>query len=94
VWNRRIPTPQLNRWLEAATAAHPPPLSSGRRIRLRYMTQAKARPPTFVLFVSKPADLPTSYLRYLAGGLRAAFDLPGVPLRFHTRKGENPYAER
>ena len=91
VWNKRIGTADLNRWLGAVTDAHPPPLSSGRRIRIRYMTQAKSRPPTFILFVSKPADLPDSYLRYLANDMRQTFDMPGVPLRFSLRKGKNPY---
>ena len=90
-WNRRIPTGQLNRWLEEVCENHPPPLAAGRRIRLRYMTQAKARPPTFVIFASRPKGLPESYLRYLVNGLRETFDLPGVPLRIHLRKGKNPY---
>ena len=91
VWNRRIPTPQLNRWLEEAQARNPPPLVSGRRLRLRYMTQANIRPPTFALFASKPGDLPESYRRYLTNQLRTSFDLPGVPIRMMLRKGKNPY---
>jgi GTPase len=94
VWNRRIGTSELNRWLDAATASHPPPASSGRPVRLKYITQAKARPPTFAIFCSKPDELPTSYLRYLENGLREAFALPGTPIRIHFRKGENPYAGR
>jgi GTP-binding protein len=94
VWNRRIPTAELNRWLEAVTAAHPPPAPRGRRIRLKYMTQAKARPPTFAIFCSKPADLPASYLRYLENTLRDDFALPGTPIRLQLRKGRNPYAEK
>ena len=94
VWNRRIPTGRLNRWLEGVTGRHPPPRAAGRRLKLRYVTQVKARPPTFVLFASRPAELPESYLRYLANGLRDAFDLPGVPLRLHLRKGKNPYAAK
>ncbi len=94
VWNRRVPTADLNRWLEAVTASHPPPAVNGRRVRLKYMTQAKTRPPTFAIFVSKPQELPTSYLRYLENGLREAFDLPGTPIRINFRKGENPYAGR
>lgn len=90
-WNRRIPTAQLNRWLIEALARHAPPASSGRRIKLRYMTQPSTRPPTFVAFCSKPVDMPKSYLKYLTNSLRAAFDLPGVPIRFNLRKGENPY---
>jgi GTP-binding protein len=92
VWNRRVPTGRLNRWLAAMTEAHPPPLAAGRRVKLRYATQAKARPPTFVIFASRPEALPESYRRYLANGLREDFDLPGVPLRLLFRKGENPYA--
>lgn len=93
VWNRRIPTGHLNRWLEGIIERHPPPLASGRRIRLRYITQAKTRPPTFIVFVSRLKGLPESYVRYLVNCLREDFDLPGVPLRLHLRKGENPYAE-
>ncbi len=92
-WNRRIATPALNRWLEAAQARHPPPLVSGRRLKLRYMTQANIRPPTFALFASKPGDLPESYRGYLVKRLREDFDLPGVPIRMMLRKGKNPYAE-
>ncbi len=94
VWNRRVPTGQLNRWLEEATERHPPPLSRGRRIRLRYITQAKTRPPTFVIFANVPEELPESYTRYLVNGLREVFDLPGVPLRVRTRRGKNPYADK
>ena len=93
-WNRRLSTGVLNRWLEGALARHPPPAPQGRRLRLRYITQAKARPPTFVIFVSKPAALPDSYVSYLTNELREAFDLQGVPIRIHLRKGENPYAAR
>jgi GTP-binding protein len=92
LWNRRLPTHKLNDWLRAAVEAHPPPAVSGRRIKLRYITQANARPPTFVLFCSRPKALPDSYLRYLVNGLRESFDLPGVPIRLHLRKGDNPYA--
>jgi GTPase len=93
VWNRRMPTAALNQWLAAALDAHPPPAPSGRRIKLRYMTQANARPPTFVVFCSLPKALPDSYARYLVNGLREAFDLPGVPIRLNLRKGKNPYAK-
>ncbi|HEV7372337.1 ribosome biogenesis GTPase Der [Arenibaculum sp.] len=92
-WNRRIPTAQLNRWLPLAVDRHPPPAVEGRRIKIRYMTQIKARPPTFALWVSKPLDLPETYLRYLVSGLREDFDLPGVPVRMLVRKGRNPYAQ-
>ncbi|MBM3733083.1 MAG: ribosome biogenesis GTPase Der [Acidimicrobiia bacterium] len=91
-WNRRISTADLNRWLEVMCAAHPPPISQGFPIRIRYMTQTKTRPPTFLMFVTKPADLPRAYFRYLVNGLRQAFDLPGVPIRIETRKPANPYA--
>jgi len=91
VWNKRIGTSALNRFLRDATDAHTPPAVSGRRIRLRYMTQASARPPTFVCFCSRPDDLPTSYSRYLVNTLREQFDFWGVPVRLHMRKGDNPY---
>ena len=81
----------MNRWLESALAQHPPPLVAGRPIRIRYATQIKTRPPTFALFVSKPQDLPDSYLRYLANSLRDSFQLDGVPIRTVMRKGRNPY---
>jgi GTPase len=92
-WNRRIPTPRLNRLLAEAQERHPPPLVAGRRLRMRYATQVNVRPPTFALFASKPGDLPDSYRRYLTNLLRDAFDLPGVPIRMMLRKGRNPYAE-
>ena len=93
-WNRRVPTAALNRWLTDAVESHPPPAVSGRRIRLRYMTQAKARPPTFVAFCQRADALPESYVRYMINSLRGAFDLWGTPIRLHMRKGENPYAEK
>ncbi|MBK8908344.1 MAG: ribosome biogenesis GTPase Der [Rhodospirillales bacterium] len=91
-WNLRIGTGPLNRWLQEMTERHPPPLAAGRRIKIRYATQIKARPPTFILFASRPEDLPEDYLRYLAGGLRDQFGLTGVPVRVFPRKGKNPYA--
>ncbi len=94
IWNRRVPTSQLNRWLEEALARHAPPAARGRRIKIRFMTQPSARPPTFVAFCSQPEELPKSYVRYLSNSLREAFDLPGVPLRLNLRKGDNPYAKR
>ncbi len=94
VWNRRVPTAQLNLWLKSMVEQHPPPLVAGRQLRLRYMTQVKTRPPTFVLFAARPTALPANYVRYLTNGLREAFDLPGVPLRLHLRKGANPYAPK
>ena len=90
-WNRRVPTGALNRWLERMIEAHPPPLAGGRRLKLRYMTQAKRRPPGFVLFGSRPDELPESYVRYLVNGLREAFDMPGVPIRLTVRGGRNPF---
>ena len=93
-WNRRVATADLNRWLEEALARHAPPAARGRRIKIRFMTQPSARPPTFVAFCSQPEALPKSYLRYLTNSLREAFDLPGVPLRLNLRKGDNPYAKR
>lgn len=92
IWNIRISTGQLNRWLEMTLEAHPPPLVGGRRLRIRYMTQIKTRPPTFALFVSRPAELPESYLRYLKAGLRSDFGLLGTPIRMVMRKRENPFA--
>ncbi len=92
IWSRRVTTGELNRWLAEVGERHPPPVSKGRRVRLRYITQAKSRPPTFILFASRPEGLPDSYLRYMTNELREAFDLPGVPIRLHPRKGRNPYA--
>jgi len=92
VWNRRIPTAALNRWLAQVQQRHPPPLVAGRRLRLRYMTQVNTRPPSFALFASKPGELPESYRRYLVAALRAEFELPGTPIRLMLRKGQNPYA--
>jgi len=93
-WQQRISTAALNRWLNDMTESHPPPMGQhGRRIRLRYMTQAKTRPPTFVIFSNLPDDLPDAYARYLQNGLREQFDLPGVPLRILLRKQDNPYVK-
>ena len=96
VWNRRITTAQLNRWLAAMTEAHPPPAPGGRRVRIRYVTQVKTRPPTFVAMCSAPEAMPDSYVRYLVNGLRDHFDMPGTPIRFTLRgQGEkNPYKGR
>jgi GTP-binding protein len=94
-WNKRVPTPKLNRWLREMETLHPPPLASnGRRIRLRFMTQIKRRPPTFILSVSQPEELGDDYLRYLTNRLRDDFDLPGVPIRLTMRKPKNPYEGR
>jgi GTP-binding protein len=96
VWNRRVPTAQLNRWLADMVAAHPPPAPGGHRIRLRYMTQAKTRPPGFVVMCSHPDKLPEAYTRYLVNGLRADFDMPGTPIRLwlRSRSEKNPYKGR
>jgi GTP-binding protein len=93
LWNKRLPTHALNQWLREAVDANSPPAVSGRRIKLRYITQSNARPPTFVLFSSRPKALADSYVRYLVNSLRESFDMPGVPIRLHLRKGENPYAK-
>jgi GTPase len=94
VWNRRVPTPHLNRWLSEAMERHAPPAARGRRIKIRFMTQPSTRPPTFIAFCSHPEALPKSYLRFLTNSLRETFDLPGVPIRFKLRKGENPFADK
>ncbi len=95
IWNKRVPTPKLNRWLREMETLHPPPLASnGRRIRLRFMTQIKRRPPTFVLSVSQPEELGDDYLRYLTNRLRDDFGMPGVPIRLTMRKPKNPYEGR
>jgi GTP-binding protein len=94
VWNRRVPTAALNRFLAEAMTEHPPPAISGRRVRINYMTQAKSRPPTFVLFASRASALPETYRRYLVNGLRETFALPGTPIRLALRAKPNPYAGR
>jgi GTP-binding protein len=93
-WNRRIPTSKLNRWLDDVQYNHPPPAVSGRRIRMKYVTQVKARPPTFMIHCSRPEALPASYERYLMNNIRQNFDLWSVPIRLYMRKGENPYAPK
>jgi GTP-binding protein len=96
VWNRRIPTARLNSWLGAMTEAHPPPAPGGHRIKIRYITQAKTRPPGFVLKCSRPDELPESYKRYLVNGLREHFDMPGTPIRlfFRSQANDNPWKDR
>jgi len=94
VWNVRIATSRLNRWLSGMVEGHPPPAVSGRRLKLRYITQAKSRPPSFVLFCSRPDALPTAYQRYIVNGLRETFDLPGAPIRLWVRGGDNPFAPK
>ncbi|WP_102226492.1 ribosome biogenesis GTPase Der [Acidimangrovimonas sediminis] len=93
IWNRRVPTARLNQWLGAMTEAHPPPAPGGRRIKLRYATQVKTRPPAFVVMCSHPQEMPDSYKRYLVNGLRESFDMPGTPIRLTLRgQGDkNPY---
>ncbi len=90
-WNIRVSTARLNRWLRGMTQSHPPPAVSGRRLKMRYVTQAKSRPPTFIAFCSRPEVLPTSYKRYLINGLRESFDIWGTPVRLWVRGGDNPY---
>jgi GTPase len=92
-WNLRIPTSQLNRWFEGALERFPPPLVEGRRLKLRYITQIKARPPTFALFGTRAEQVPETYQRYLVNSLRETFEMPGVPIRIYLRGTTNPYAE-
>lgn len=93
LWNRRVETGPLNRWLEVALQRHPPPLAGGRRVRIKFATQTKTRPPTFALFCSRHSELPESYERYLMNGLRERFGLEGIPVRIQWRKGRNPYVK-
>ena len=93
-WNTRIPTARLNRWMEGILVRHPPPAVSGRRLKIKYVTQVKTRPPGFMLSCTRPDALPTSYTRYLTNALRETFDLAGIPIRIMVRSGENPYAGR
>lgn len=90
-WNRRISTAKLNQWLTEAVDANPPPAVSGRRIKIRYMTQVKSRPPHFAIFGNQLDALPKSYTRYLVNNIREVFDLPGVPIRVSLRMGANPF---
>jgi len=92
IWNRRVSTGRLNRWLERVVAHHPPPAVSGRRLKVKYITQIKTRPPSFVLSCSRPDVMPQSYLRYLVNGLRQDFDMPGVAIRLSMKKNDNPFA--
>ena len=91
--SRRVPTGELNRWFEAAVEANPPPAPRGQRIKLRYITQVKSRPPTFVVFGTRAEQMPEDYQRYLVNSLREQFALPGVPVRLLLRGTKNPYAE-
>jgi GTP-binding protein len=94
VWNKRVPTAALNRWFEDALTSHPPPAESGRRLKLNYITQAKTRPPSFVLFCTRADAVPDAYKRYLVNSLRETFDLPGTPIRLTLREKENPFKGR
>jgi GTP-binding protein len=91
IWGTRIATARLNRWLADVTIRHPPPAAAGRRLRLKYLTQSKTRPPTFFLSCSRPQALPEAYRRYLVNGLREEFGLAGVPIRLMVRRGTSPY---
>jgi len=93
IWNTRVPTGELNRWFEAALERHAAPLVDGRRLKLRYMTQAKARPPTFIVFGTRAEQTPEDYRRYMVNGLRESFNLPGTPVRLQFRGTKNPYAD-
>ena len=93
VWNQRVPTGELNRWFESALERHQPPMVEGRRLKLRYVTQAKARPPTFLVFGTRAEQMPEDYQRYLVNSLRETFSMPGTPIRIHLRGTKNPYAE-
>jgi GTP-binding protein len=92
VWNQRVPTAKLNRWFEAIVQRHPPPLVQGRRLKLRYITQIKTRPPSFACFCNQPDQVPESYKRYVINELRKQFTLPGVPIRLLMKTSKNPYA--
>jgi GTPase len=91
LWNKRIPTSELNRWLEHMIFKNPPPTVQGKRLKIKYVTQSKSRPPTFIVFMTRALELPEAYVRYLKTGLRESFDLWGVPLRFFVRGSKNPY---
>jgi len=94
VWNRRVSTSALNRWFEEAVSANPPPAVSGRRLRLNYITQAKSRPPSFVVFCTRADAVPDAYKRYLVNSLREVFELPGTPIRLMLREKANPFEGR
>lgn len=91
IWNRRISTNVINRWLEDALSRNPPPTDKGRRVKIRFASQVKTRPPTFALFTNRPESVPDSYLRFLTNDLRSTFELDGVPLRLLLRKRDNPF---
>ncbi|MFZ4540609.1 MAG: ribosome biogenesis GTPase Der [Rickettsiales bacterium] len=93
VWNRRVPTAEMNRWLETTMAHHSPPLVKGRRLKIKYITQVKSRPPTFHLFCNMADEFPGAYLKYLVGGLRTTFGLNGTPIRLILKESNNPFAK-
>ncbi len=93
IWNKRIATASLNRWLHARESQNPAPLANGRANRLKYITQIKTRPPTFAMWVSKPDALPETHKRYIINALREDYDIPGVPVRLLIRKSRNPYTD-
>ena len=92
IWNRRVATGPLNRWVAEVVERHPPPLHRGSRVRIRYVTQSGVRPPTFAVFVNRPRGVPESYVRYLVNDIRSSFGFPGVPIRIQLRRQDNPYA--
>jgi GTP-binding protein len=94
LWNSRVSTAKLNRWLEDAISRHPPPAAKGRAINLKYMAQVKSRPPTFAVFSSRAEEVPTAYKRYLVNALRESFDIPAVPIRLFMRARKNPFADK
>ncbi len=94
IWNRKISTSQINQWLSEVETNNPPPAVMGRKVRLKYATQTKSRPPSFIIFSSRPEKLPSSYIRYLLNSLRESFKLPGVPIRLSIRKTDNPYKDK
>ena len=96
VWNKRLPTAALNRWMAGVLEHHPPPARQGKRIKLRYITQVKTRPPAFIVMCSFPDSLPESYSRYLVNNLREQFDMPGIPIRlfFRSQNEDNPFKNR
>ncbi|MCH8321836.1 MAG: hypothetical protein IIB64_02025 [Proteobacteria bacterium] len=94
IWNTRLPTSLLNRWLAGVLERHPLPLVARRVLKIRYISQIKTRPPTFALYANRPDDIPASYLRYLENELRQTFKLPGIPLRLQVKGGKNPYLKK
>jgi GTP-binding protein len=94
IWNSRVSTGRMNRWLKGMESHHPAPLFNNRPNRLRYVTQIKTRPPTFVMWVSKPEELPDSYKRYIVNGIRETFNVQGVPIRLMIRTSNNPFKDK